>query len=219
VSQPLPWLALFDALGEERFAEMRRSLDADNVSPSDRDRFLLNRAVAGVLQDLTPEEGPPDTLVALATLLHCLYQAWRNGWPTVDVDADRLRRALVEPLDVGSPDTAQPFAYYRLPSLLVWASPEPGEPHEPLDGIFVDLAPGRLRALAILGAREGREGFTTMEADVALPLEAPGPREGGAPPFANVIPGGERKGLISLVSTHELAAMAHLVMVSATHAE
>ena len=215
MSRTLPWLALFEALGEERFEEMRRSLEADNAEASDRDRFLLNRAVAGVLQDLTPEEGPPDTVVAFATLLHFIYVAWRKGWPTEDVDADRLRRLLAAPAPPG--DTPA-FCYVRFPPLLVWASPGPGEPHEPLDGCFIDRAPGRLRVLAILGAREGREGFTTMEAEVALPLPMPPAREDGSPAFANVIPGGERKGLVCLVSTHELATLA-LVVVSIAHRE
>ena len=155
-----PWAALMQAIGEERFAAIRGDLAARGTDGLDRDAFLLNGAVAQVLRDLVPEDAPAAAVTSYGALLHMLYCSWTRGWPVTAVDADALRRMLALPLS-HSP-TLPLVCYARLPELLVWAQPEPGAAHEPLHGVFVLARPGRLQVLALLGVREGREGFTTV---------------------------------------------------------
>jgi hypothetical protein len=131
------------------------------------------------------------------------------------VDADSLQVALASPQP--SPLAPRPSTgvYVQLPPRIVWAEPEPGAVHEPLDGIFLLVHEGRAMALAVLGFHELREGFTTMEADLRLPAPAPGPRTTGTAPFASVLPGGDLAGLWSVVDTHELVALALLGLEAA----
>ena len=209
----MPWMPLLEAIGEQRFEEIKADLAARRTDDLDRDAFVLNGVVASLLRELVPEDAPAEAVTSYAALLHMLYAAWARGWPATIVDEDALRRALTgfPPL---SPLPSPLFSYVQVPPLLVWAQPSPEAPHEPLHGLFVVAAPHRLRVLAIVGAHELRKGFTTMEADAPLPLAPPGPRADGSPAFASVIPGGERKRLISLVSPGELAALALLAQAA-----
>jgi len=202
------WREVFDAIGEPRFAEMRDALIQDDVGLFDRDRFLLHGTVAAVLRDLVPDEAPLGTVITYGTLLHFLYIGWHRGWPGGVVDAARLRYELGGTAPIRPPEEGHAFGTYGLPPRLVWGRPDPDGAAEPVDVVFADVGPERLRALALLGAREGRDGFSTLEADVPLPLAWPGPRDDGSQAFASVLPGGDRAGLISLTTTHELAYLA-----------
>jgi len=202
------WREVFDAIGEPRFVEMREALVPGDAGLFDRDRFLLNGAVAAVLRDLVPDDAPTDTLTTYGTLLHFLYIGWHRGWPGGEVDAARLRYQLGGTAPVRPPADGHAFGTYRLPPRLVWGRPDPDGAAEPVDVVFVSAGPERLRALALLGARDGRDGFSTLEADVPLPVAWPGPRDDGSQAFASVLPGGDRAGLISLTTTDELAYLA-----------
>ena len=81
--------------------------------------------------------------------------------------------------------------------------------------MFVVAAPDRVRVLAVLGFRPGREGFTTMEAVSPLPPVSPTARDDGAAPFATVLPAGERMGFFSVTSESELVALALLAHAEA----
>ena len=100
------------------------------------------------------------------------------------------------------------MCYLQLPERLVWAEPSPGEPHEPLDGIFLLVHQAEAWALAILGFRPGRDGFTTMEGAIVLPAPPAGAREDGSPAYASRLPAGEKKGLLSVLDAHELVSLA-----------
>jgi hypothetical protein len=215
MSRPLPWTDLVSALGEERFAEVRSALAQSGTEALDRDAFLLNGSVAALLRELVPPEGPAEAITAYGALLHALYLAWSRDWPTIVLDRERLRARLAEPRAIsGTP--APGVCYVQLPERLVWAEPESGQPHEPLDGLFAIAGRERLHVLAILGFRPERGGFTTMEAESALPVPAPEPREGSQqPPFTSTLPAGERAGLFSVTDARELAALAALALESA----
>ncbi len=103
----------------------------------------------------------------------------------------------------------------QLPPNLVWAEPVPGAPHEPMDGMFVAADEGWVRAVAVLGFRTEREGFTTAETRAALPLAAPAPRDDGSAPFSSRLPAGERAGLISVADETELAQLSLLALGAA----
>ena len=212
--RPLPWTELVAALGDDRFEEIRAALGSRNVDPHSRDAFVLEAAVGRVLRDLVPADAPAEALDSYAGLLHLLYLHWAAGRAVLIADRDRLRERLTDvPRQLPAPPVGA--SYLQLPERLVWAAPAPGAAHEPLDGIFLDASGERLRVMAVLGFRAGRAGFTTIEADAALPLPPPGPRPGGTAPFATVLPAGERMGFFSVTSEGELAALALLARAEA----
>lgn len=208
MSRPLPWTDIVAAIGDEHFRQIRESLEATKADPRDRDAFLLDGSAAAMLRDLMPEDAPTDMVHAYGALLHTLYVMWSHGWPLRTIDEAALRTSLASgrPLNP-EPRTLDPF-YLQLPERLVWALPAEGAAHEPLDGIFVLPGPDRVHALAVLGFRSEREGFTTMEGAIRLPAPAPGPRPDGTPAFASTLPGGPN--FLTVVDEHELAALSLL---------
>jgi hypothetical protein len=212
--RPLPWAALIEALGASSFEAMRAALAKAGTDPFDRDAFLLDGTVGRVLRDLVPAEAPAEAVTEYAALLHALYVHWSHGSPVRTLERDAAAALLSDPpADVPSP-TGTAVAYVQLPERLVWAAPAPAAPHEPIDGIFVIPAPGRCRALAVLGFRPDRQGFTTIAVEAPLPLRLR-PRPDGSGTFATVLPAGERMGFFSVTTPHELALLALLALAGA----
>ncbi len=208
MSRPLPWTDLVAAIGEARFADIRSALAKAGTSDLDRDAFVLDGTAGAVLKDLVPEGGPAEGIVAYGALLHMLYVCWARDWPVVPMNEEAVRRAASAPAPMAERPGPAAVCYVQLPERLVWAEPEPGAAHEPADGVFVVAERNRVRALAVLGLRTERDGFTTMEADLPLPATAPRPRADGSAPFAPVLPGGDRARLVSVVAAAELVALA-----------
>ena len=206
-ARALPWTELVSAIGEERFAEVRAALTKAGTDDLSGDAFILNGTVANLLRDLMPADAPADAITAYGALLHMLHVCWARDWPVVKIDAEALRRALASPIP-HSPFPIPVVCYVQLPEKLVWAEPAEGEPHEPLDGIFLIAAGTRADALAVLDFRAARDGFTTMEGAITLPSPPPPPRANGAPAFSTTLPGGDLAELISVVDAHELCAIA-----------
>jgi hypothetical protein len=205
--RPLPWTGLVHGIGEHHLQEIRVSLKDAKLNDLDRDAFLLNGSVGAVLRDLMPEDAPAASIEAYGALLHMLYAAWVRDWPVVKVTEEQLRAALRGEYPISHAPEFPLVCYVQLPERLVWGEPVAGEVHEPFDGVFVIATQDRVHALAILGFRMEREGFSTMEGAVALPAPAPGRRGSGEPAFDSVLPGGEKAGLISVVDEHELATL------------
>ncbi len=206
-----PWPALIEALGEARFAEIRRALGAAGADPLDRDRFLLEGAVGQVLRDLVPGDAPADALTWYAALLQMLYLHWDAGAPVHVVDRDTVAARLAAPPERAAATPPARATYLQLPERLVWAAPLAGGPHEPLDGAFVVGTGGRIRALGVLGFRPERLGFSTIEAEAPVPMPRP-VRPDGTATFATVLPAGERMGYFSLTSEAELAFLSLLAL-------
>lgn len=209
-NRALPWEPLLQAIGEERLVEIRDAIAATGTTAPDRDAFLLDGTVGRLLQELVPEEAPPDSLQAWGALLHAVYLAWTHGWPVAAVSEPALRRgvgggALPEPRL--APGEA---IYVQLPPRIAWAAGSPGAPHEPLDGMFLIREAAGIRVVAVLGLHPSRDGYTTMEAALELPARFPAARSDGSAPFTSVLPAGERAGLLSVTDEHELAALALL---------
>jgi hypothetical protein len=211
VTRPLPWTELVAALGEVRFEEVRDSLRRAGTDPSVRDAFLLDGAAGRLLRDLVPEDAPAETLSGYGALLHVLFLAWERGWPTGSLERERLDALLAAPRSA-SRLTPVEVRYMQLPERVVWAAPTTGASHEPMDGVFVMAKQSEVAALAVLGFRPERAGFTVMESRMPLPLAAPPPRPDGSPPFASVLPAGERARLYSVIDARELALLALLAL-------
>ncbi|MEK6767633.1 MAG: hypothetical protein AABY85_01450 [Gemmatimonadota bacterium] len=212
--RPLPWTALVAALGEKRFEEIREALAGAKTDALNRDAFLLNGTVGQLLRDLVPEDAPAESVNGYGALLHMLYVHWGRAWPVTRIAEPALRAAL----EATPPYTMHPkpfVSYIQLPERLVWAEPERGAPHEPVDGLFAVAASTSVRVLAVLGFRAEREGFTTIECGFDLPIATPGLRPDGTPAFTSLIPGGLRAKLFSVADPHESAALALLALAAA----
>ena len=209
----VPWAAVVEALGESRFEEIRSALATARTDPWNRDAFLLDGAAGRLLRELVPPDAPAEALTSYAALLHALYLHWAGGRPVRRPGRESLRAALAAPPAAATADPG--VCYVQLPERLAWAAPSPGAAHEPVDGCFVLATPQRVRVLAVLGARPERAGFTTVEADAALPLPPLPAREDGSAPFASVLPAGERMGFLSVTSAAELLWLALLALPAA----
>ena len=205
-----------EAIGEPRFAELKTALEQAGVNAFDHDAFLLTGAVGALLKELMPADAPAEAVNAYATLLHMLYVCWSKAWPVTAVDAATLKQLIAAPAPRSSALPLPLAVYVQLPERLVWAEPVAGAPHEPMDGMFVLADDGWLRALAVLGFRSEREGFTTAEALASLPAVEPAPRADGSAAFGSLLPSGDRAGLMSVADETELAQLA-LLALSAGH--
>jgi hypothetical protein len=89
----------------------------------------------------------------------------------------------------------------------MWAELQPGEPPEPLEGMFVRPWPtGGFFVLGIFGMHPGRQGFTVVDVD-GYPSDDPA-REDGSGLFPPRLPGGVAPGLLSLVGQEEILELA-----------
>ena len=204
-----PFELAFGTDAEERFAQIRASLAAAGLDPEDRDAFVLDREVVSFLRELVPE-GVGEAVAQHVALLHHAFRYWSEGGWIVRPTRTRMTELLGEAGSVSVPGAAPavPRAWYvQLPERLVWAELAPGEPHEPLDGLFVTSWPaGGYFVLAIFGLHPGRTGFSVVDAD-GYPVDEL-IRADGTAPFAPVLPGGVAAGLYSIVGEEELLELA-----------
>jgi hypothetical protein len=202
-----PFQVAYGTLAEERFPAIRASLEAAGRDPHDADSFVLDRQVVALLRDLVPEEGVGEAVREHVALLHHAYLYWLEGGWLFRLSRRRARALLAAPFEPVEAVGAPRAYYVQFPERLIWAELEPGEPHEPLDGLFVRPWPeGGYFVLAVFGLHPGREGFTVVDLDGHR--ETTATRADGSPLFAPVLPGGEAAGLYSLVDREELIELA-----------
>lgn len=212
------------AFGEARFEEeifpaIRDESAGRNVDTSIRDRFLMLGAVGSLLRDLRPEGlvetgdaslPPPGAVRQYGALLFHAFRFWAAGRRLLTVDAP-LVRDLVSNDAAGEWQFAAPHSagYLQLPRHLFWARIEDEAPAEAVDGFFWSCTSGELDLLVALGMHPGRPGFSVIEAGAPLPAPPPGhwgdrDARDGARDFANILPGGELRELLAIVSGGEL---------------
>lgn len=201
-----PYDLAFGIDAEPRFGQIRDSLARTGRDPGDADAFVLDAEVVTYLRELVPEEGIGEGVAEHVALLHHAFLYWLAGGWLIRPSPDRVRALLG-----GAADTAgaePPACYYvQLPERLVWAELAAGEPHQPLDGLFVRPWPaGGLFVLAVFGLHPGSDGFSVVSAD-GYPPEAPVRQDGGAW-FASILDGGAQAGLHSITSEEELLLLA-----------
>ncbi len=196
-----PFDLVFGELAEERFPALKASLSAAKVDPTDRDAFILDKAVTEFLRDLVPEDAPAESLHEFIAVLQHGFLFWDGG--------KRMFSATNTELPAGRPTAGPPdrSAYFQLPSHLYWGQVEPDEPHEPVDGFFVHPLRGGIRALAIFGLHPERPGFTVAEVSGA-PVATLAKRADGSAPFAPQMEGGANAGIRSVAGPDELLALA-----------
>jgi hypothetical protein len=213
--RPTPYDLIFDteAFARDRFEQLRGEVEARGAATVSQ---LLSLPAAGeALRDLVPDGSGPEhrALVAeVGSLVFHAFRFWLHGRHVYRVGEKALRALLAAAPATWSARVPHPAGYVQLPRNTVWARPAEDAAAEPVDGFFwssPDASEGvagqRLDLLFALGLREGRPGLTV----VALSLE-PGTdiaqwadvkaRPDGED-FANVLPGGELQGYLS-VTTH-----------------
>ncbi len=200
-----PFDIAFGGLAAERFPGIRESLASRGTDPHDLDAFVLDREVTALLRDLVsddPGEGADQHLI----LLHHAYLYWLEGGWWFRLARSRTLALLEE--ERSEPIGSVPRAYYmEFPERLMWAELQPGEPPEPLEGMFIRPWPtGGFFVLGIFGMHPGRQGFTVVDVD-GYPSDAPA-REDGSASFSPRLPGGAAAGLLSLVGQEEILELA-----------
>ncbi|MGH7533910.1 MAG: hypothetical protein ACREL4_11525 [Gemmatimonadales bacterium] len=201
-----PFTLVFGALADERFPGLATSLGSTGRDETDRDAFVLDRAVVELLQDLVPEPHDDGQIAEFLATLHHAYLYWRAGCPRITFDrpqAAKLLSPAVAHASTSDPPALRPSVYYQFPERLVWAQLTPEAPHEPLDGLFArQSGNGIISVLGIFGVHAARPGFGVAEAVGTRPRSLT--RPDGSPSFSPVLPGGDAAGLHSLVGTDEL---------------
>lgn len=204
-ARPTPFDLAFEPIAEDGFPQIRAALQRAGQDPHDRDAFLMLREVLALLRDLRPADGLGEGIDQLAALLHHAYLYWYGGAQTVEVSSQQLAQLVAGNPPAAAADPVELPAYYaQLPPHRIWAQVIPGEPHEPLDGLFVhSLADSAgLRVLGVFGLHPERQGFSVVEVTGSRPQGLS--RDDGSRLFAPVLPGGMAAGLFSLVGEEEL---------------
>lgn len=216
-----PYEIILEPLEQTAFPAIAAEAAQRGVDARRRDQFLLLGQVGATLKDIVPDDAPPDALEEYGELLYQGYQFWVFGRRLYVLDDAVTERLTAPQLDLGDWSLAAPPAcYIQLPYQRVWARVSAEAAFEPVDGCFAvvdDTAPApdagaHLRLQLILGLRRDRPGIslvsyrTDLDPSTAARL-AQSPWRENAPAFSNAIPGGELRGLRSLVTTSELEAL------------
>ncbi len=216
-----PYELILEPLERTLFQSIRAEAEQRGSDDRRRDQFLLLGHAGAALREMVPDDAPPETLDEYSELLYHGYQFWSFGRRLYALD-ESVTALLTEPhFDMKPWELAgPPSCYLQFPSQRLWSRVAPEAPFEPADGCFVvvdDTAPApgagiHLRALLVLGMRPERAGvslvqFRTDLDPKATAARAADPWRTDAQPFANVIPGGERKGFRNLATTSELEAL------------
>ena len=202
-----PFQLAFGELADQRFSAIRESLGARGSDAHDLDAFVLDREVTALLRELVSDEGGEAAEQHLV-LLHHAYLYWLEGEWWFRLSRSRTLAVLATERVDPAPTVGLPRAcYVGFPERLLWAELHPGEPPEPLEGMFLRPWPtGGFFVLAIFGMHPGRQGFTVVDVD-GYPSDAPS-REDGSPLFSPRMSGGTAAGLASLVGQEEVLELA-----------
>jgi hypothetical protein len=216
-----PYERILEGMEKTMWPAIREEAEGRGVDARRRDRFVLLGQVGATLQDMVPDDAPVDALEEYADLLYHGYQFWHYGRRVYAFAPERVEALSAPEVELGDWILAAPPAcYLQLPYQRFWARVSAEAPYEPVDGCFVlvdetEPAPdagAHLRILLVLGLRDDRPGLSLVSyrTDLdprAAPARARRPWREDAEPFANAIPGGERKGLHAIATTSELEAL------------
>jgi len=138
-------------------------------------------------------------------LLHNAYLFWDRGTRMVRLNRSDTESMLGTPPSDGRPPAPETI-YIQFPERMIWAQINEGQPHEPLDGVFVTRPTADdYRVLGVFGLHPDRLGFSVAE--VAGTRLTSGVRPNGSPIFAPVLPGGAAAQLFSVDGAGELVEL------------
>lgn len=216
-----PYELAFGEAGYEltTFPAIQAEAEEQGVDPSDPHRFSFLTVGAEAIREVVPPDASPEALEHYRSLLYHAFNFWRFGRRFYVLQPPVARYLVEAAPELGGWELRlpQPSVYIQLPANLFWASVDPDAPPEPVDGFFVSCSEradtrGRpyevLEVLMVLGIRRDRAGFSmaTFSSEVgqgiaAVWAETPG-RDVGKD-FENVLPGGEIRGLYSILTVSE----------------
>lgn len=216
-----PYELILEPLESSVFPAIRTEAEQRGKDARRRDQFLLLGTVATALGDMMAEDAPSEAVDEYGELLYQAFQFWSFGRRMYFFGSEVTEHLTVREYAMdGWILAAPPACYVQFPHQRFWARVGAEEPFEPADGCFVvvdDTAPApqagaHLRVQLVLGVRTDRPGVSLMSYRTDLDpysvsrLARTPWREGGDP-YSNAIPGGERKGYLTLATTSELEAL------------
>jgi hypothetical protein len=192
-------------MARDRFPEVRASLAGASVDPANRDAFLLDRNVVQVLRDIVPDGGVGEAVDQHVALLHNAYLFWDRGQRVVRLSRMETESLLSRSAQNRARHDSETF-YVQFPERIIWAQVNEGQPHEPLDGLFVSRPNAeQFRVLGVFGLHPDRLGFSVAEVG-GKRLDRT-TREDGSPLFAPLLPGGAQAQLFSVDGAPELVEL------------
>ncbi len=216
-----PYEMILEPLESDAFPAIRAEGEQRGSDVHRRDQFLLLGHAGAALGEMVSDDAEPAAMDEYGELLYEGYQFWSYGRRTYSFD-DAVTTALTAPeYPIGDWILAAPPAcYLQFPYQRLWARVSADAPYEPLDGCFAVVADteqradagAHLRVQMALGVRSDRAGVSLVSYRDDLDPRRAGARaerpwRADGEPFANAIPGGERKGYRTLATTSELEAL------------
>jgi len=208
-----PFELVFSGEVEAQFERMREEAALSRMDVTDRTLFVSLPSVQRILEQIESPQLLTDNPAAAGEYHMPLYMGFRF-WDAgkVVMDVERLPDCSTEgPCEVPIPSGA---CYLRFPERWFWAQIDQQAPHEPLDGVFVaqssDLR--RLSALAVLGLRPERHGFSQLSVTAAVEDLVAAQLVSRTPRFAPAMAGGTEAGFKSLASLGELLLLTQLAL-------
>jgi hypothetical protein len=216
-----PYEVILEPLEATAFPTVRAEAEQRGSDTRRRDQFLLLGHVGATLKDIVAVDAPPEALDEYGELLYQGYQFWTFGRRLYVLTEEVVAQLTLPTYSMGDWQLAgQPASYIQLPYQRIWGRVSAEAPYEPVDGCFVvvdDTEPApeagmHLRVQLVLGFRPERPGISLISYRTDLDPRATAkyaakPWREDALPFANAIPGGERKGYKTLATTSELEAL------------
>jgi hypothetical protein len=216
-----PYELILEPLETDVFPAIRAEGEQRGSDVHRRDQFLLLGHAGAALGEMVTDDAAPEAMDEYGELLYEGFEFWSYGRRMYAFD-EAVTEALTAP-DYPVGDwilAAPPACYLQFPYQRLWARVSAEAPYEPLDGCFTVVADTEQRVDAgvhvrvqmVLGLRADRPGVSLVSyrddldpRRVRTRVERPWRADGE--PYANAIPGGERKGYRTLATTSELEAL------------
>ncbi|MDH5804697.1 MAG: hypothetical protein OEZ54_05875 [Gemmatimonadota bacterium] len=207
---PFDWL--FREFAESEFPDVKKSIATPTPTLAD---FIRSPKVEELLKQIQPPDGAvdPTEVHEYLALLYSIYRFWDAGETTATLERETLEPALDNPAD-SPPALPVSAMYIQLPPSWFWTRITDETPFEPVDGIFLSVGGTNTEftAVAVLGLREERQGFSQVTVTASEEDFEKAQSEVRKPKFQPVMDGGEAAGFRSIVSQAELLHLSHLAL-------
>jgi hypothetical protein len=202
----------FDAIREEAAGQHRDVRDHVQFAALP----TVQRALQGI-EDSAFLETQPEAAAEYVAALHAAFAFWLDNRTTLSPTTSAIESALDSPASWSAEPSPGGATYIQLPERLFWAQIDPASPHEPIDGMFINVngTTRELAILAVLGLRHDRPGFSQLAVTGAFEDLEGLPADLRQPLFAPTIEGGAEAGVKSVTTGGEVLALA-LVGLAAT---
>ena len=211
MSRISPYELVFAGEVEAQFERVREEATSSRVDVTDPSVFVTFSSVQRILEQIESPQLLADNPAAAGEYHILLYVGFRF-W-----DAGKVVKEVVQLPDAvpeGWCEVPRGACYLRFPERRFWARIDQQTPHEPLDGVFVAQSSclRQLSALAVLGLRAERGGFSQISVTAAPEDLVAARHVSRTPRFAPTMAGGAEAGFKSLASLGELLLLTQLAL-------